>query len=154
MLFVLESRHRLLHLRASLEREWSQSRRHSKYIRPSKFKIVSLRRNDLVAIDLGKLQNKKDHIAHNFRRDATLGTFKGFMIVSWKIPSFVHLNSNMIELKKYWSRWTNSRRKISDIIWRKQNTFDTERIGGSLSIIPENQDHWGIFLTSMMRWTH
>ena len=35
VLFVLESRHRLLHLRASLERKWSQPRRHSMYIGPS-----------------------------------------------------------------------------------------------------------------------
>ena len=63
--------------------------------------------------------------------------------VHWKTTeqSFVHLNSNMIELKRSVSRWTSLRKKISPIIWRKQNTFDTERIGGSLSIIPEHLDH-------------
>ena len=81
-----------------------------------------------------------------FWRDST--------IVSWKILNFVNLNSNMIELKKSVSRWTRSRRKISPIIWSKQGTFDTERTGGSLSIILEKTDRWEIVLTSTMRWPH
>ena len=40
---------------------------------------------------------------------------KGFTIDSKKIPNFVNLNSNMIELKKSVSRWTRTRRKISPI---------------------------------------
>ena len=60
VLVVLESRHRPLHLRASLEGK----------VKPieapfnvhwtfSQFKIMSLRRDDLVAIDMGKLKNKE-----------------------------------------------------------------------------------------------
>ena len=82
------------------------------------------------------------------------GILKGFTIVSWKIPSFVNLNSNMIELKKSVSRWTRMRRKISPIEWRKQNIFDTERVGGSLSISLETLDHGEIVLTSTKRCPH
>ena len=35
---------------------------------------------------------------------------------SWKIPYYVNLNSNMIELKKSVSRWTRTRRKMSLVI--------------------------------------
>ena len=60
----------------------------------------------------------------------------------------------MIETKRFVSRWMSLRKKISDIIWRKQNTFDTEGIGGFLSIIPEHLDHWKIVLTSTWRCLH
>ena len=60
----------------------------------------------------------------------------------------------MIELKKSVSRWARTRRKISHVIWRKQSTFDTERTGGSLSIILDKPDWWEIVLTSTMRWPH
>ena len=100
----------------------------------SQFKIMSVRRDDLMAIDVGRLKNKETIILPIiWERDTSRGILKGFTIVSWKIPYFVNLNSNMIELKSV-SRWTRTRGKISPIIWRKQSTFDTERIGGSLSI--------------------
>ena len=70
-----------------------------------------------------------------WERGASREVSKGFTTASWKIPYFVNLNSNMIELKMSVSWWTNLRRKISPIEWRKKSTFDTERIGGSLSII-------------------
>ena len=123
------------------ERKWSQP--------------VSLRRDDLMAIDVGRLKNKETIILPIiWERDASRGFMKGFTIVSWKILNFVNLNSNMIELKKSVSRWTRSRRSISPITWRKQNTFDTERIGGFLSIILAKPDQWEIVLTSTMRWPH
>ena len=64
-----------------------------------------------------------------------------------------NIHSNMIELKSI-SRWTRTRRKISPIIWPKQSTFDTERIGGSFSMNLEKPDRWEIVLTSTMRWPH
>ena len=87
-----------------------------------------------MAIDMGELKNKETIILPIiWERDASRGVLMGFTIDSWKILNFVTLNSNMIELKKSVSRWTNLRRKISPIIWRKQSTFDTERSGGSLN---------------------
>ena len=64
------------------------------------------------------------------------------------IPNFVHPSSNMIELKRSVSRWTRLYKMISPIIWRKQNTFDTQWIGGSFSIRVITLDHWEIVLTS------
>ena len=58
---VLESWHRLLQLRAVLERKWSQKRLHSMYIGLSlDSKIMALRRDELMATDVGKLQNKEN----------------------------------------------------------------------------------------------
>ena len=79
----LESRHRLLHLRASLERKWSQPR---------------LKNKETIMLPI------------IWERDASRGILKGFTIASWKILNFVDLNSNM---KKSVSRWTRTRRKIS-----------------------------------------
>ena len=86
-----------------------------------------------MATDMGKLQNKVNiFLPIIWERDASRGVFKGSTIGFWTILNFVHLNSNMIEMKRSVFRWTNLRKKNSDIIWRKQNTFDTERIGGFL----------------------
>ena len=47
-----------------------------------------------------------------------------------------------------------AQKKISLIPWRKESTFDTERIGGSLSIIFE-KPNWGeVVLTSTKRCPH
>ena len=116
---------------------------------------MPLRRCDLLAIDMGRLKNTETiTVPIIWERDASGGILKGFTIVSWKIPYFVNLNSNMIGVKKYASRWTSLRKKVSPIIWRKQNIFDTERIGGSLSINLEKSDRWEIVLTSTMRCPH
>ena len=134
MLVVLKSRHRLLHLQASLKRKWSQLRRHSMYIGPPLNSIISLRRDDFMAIDMGKLKNKETIILPIFwERDTSRGILKEFTIDSWKILiSWISART--------WSNWRGmrpdgqkTRRKIFPIIWRKQNTFDTERIGGSLN---------------------
>ena len=47
-----------------------------------------------------------------------------------------------------WSRWEVC------IKWWNQNIFDTNRIGGSLSISLETLDHWEIVLTSAKRCLH
>ena len=44
------------------------------------------------------------------------------------------------------SRWTRSRKKFSLIIWRKENSFDTERIGGSLSILKNRTEESSFWL--------
>ena len=108
-----------------------------------------------MATDMGKLQNKEIiMLPIIWERDASRGIFKGSTIVLWTILNFVHLNSNMIKMKTSVSRWTSLRKKISPIIWRKQNTFDTEGIGGFLTIMTEHLDDWKIVLTSTRRCPH
>ena len=48
-------------------------------------------------------------------------------------------SSNKIEMRKFVSKWTILRTRISHITWRNQNIFDTNRIGGFLSISLETQ---------------
>ena len=106
-----------------------------------------------MATDMGKLQNKEiSMLPIIWERNALRGIFKGCTIVVWTILNFVHLN--MIEMKRSVSRWMSLRKKISAIIWRKQNIFDTEGMGGFLSTIPEHLDHWKIVLTSTRRCPH
>ena len=108
-----------------------------------------------MAIDMGKLQhNESIMLPIIWERDASRDIFKGSTIIFWTILNFVHLNSNMIEMKRSVSRWMSLRRKILDIIWRKQNTLDTEGIGGFLSIMTEHLDDWKIVLTSTRRCPH
>ena len=90
----------------------------------------------------GKTPQKKEyHLAHNLKKRCIKKRFTGFMIVSCEIMNFVHPSSNMIEMKKFVSKWTILRTRISLITCRNQNIFDTERIGGSLSISLETLDH-------------
>ena len=101
----------------------------------------------------GKTKEQRDyHVAHNLRERCIKRHLKGIHARFLRDPEFRESELNVIELKKSVSRWANVRRKISPIIRRKQSTFDTERIGVSLSIIPEKPDRWEIVLTSTMRW--
>ena len=106
-----------------------------------------------MAMVMERLKNKENiFLPIIWERDASRKVLKGFTIASKTIPYFVNLNSALIELKKSASRWTRTRRKISRIEWRKMSTFDTKRIGGSLSISLEKSDRWEIVLTSTKRW--
>ena len=150
MLSLLESRHRLLHLRATLERKWSQPRHSSMDIRSSfNSKSMSSRRSDLMAIVMGRLKSKKTIILPIiWERDASKGVLKAFTIVSRTIQHFVNRYSELIELKKYASRWTRTRRKISPIACRKTRPLDTNRIGGSLSTHVDAMNRWNSVQTS------
>ena len=89
----------------------------------------------------GKTKEQREHfVAHNLRKRCIKRVLKGFTIASKTIPHFVNLKSKLIELKKSASRWTRTRRKISPIECRPTSTFDTKRIGGSLSISLEKPD--------------
>ena len=92
-----------------------------------------------MAIVMGKLKNKENILLPIiWGRDAPRIFFKGFTTASKTTQHFGNRCSALIELKRYASRWTKTRRKISPIEWRKMNTSDTKRIGGSLSINLEN----------------
>ena len=105
----------------------------------SQSRTMSLRKGDLMAIVMGKLKNKENILLPIiWGRDAPRIFFKGFTTASKTTQHFGNSCSALIELKRYASRWTKTRRKISPIEWRKMNTSDTKRIGGSLSINLEN----------------
>ena len=83
----------------------------------------------------GKTEEQRKHYCPYFeKRDASQGVLKEFTIASRTNQHFVNRYSALIELKKYASRCTRTRRKISPIVCRKTSTLDTKRIGGSLSI--------------------
>ena len=106
-------------------------------------KIMSSRR-DLMAIDMGKLKNKDTFILPLVEKEMHQEAFsrdpRSFLETSW--ISWISTRT--------WSRWRGlyqdgraCAKKISPIIWRKQNTIDTKRIGEFLSIILEDPDQWG-----------
>ena len=55
------------------------------------------------------------------------------MIVSCEIMIFVHVCSNMIEMKMFVLTGTILQNKISPIECQNQSIFTTDKIGGSLS---------------------
>ena len=64
------------------------------------------------------------------------------MSVSCEILIFVNVFSNMIEMKMFVSSGTILQNKISPIECQNQKNFDTDKIGGSLSISLETlADH-------------
>ena len=106
-----------------------------------------------MAIVMGRLKNKENiSLPIIWERDTKRKVSKGFTTASKTTQHFVNRYSALIELKRYAPRWTKTRRKISPIEWRKMSTFDTKRIGGSLSIHLEKLDRWEIVQTSMKRW--
>ena len=111
---LLKSRHRLLHMWASPEREINPAEVSSdgNWIF-SQSRTTSLRRSDLMAIVMGRLMNKdKHHIAHILRKRCIKKNFKEFTIASRTIQHFVTRNSALIELKNYASRWTGRAEKF------------------------------------------
>ena len=85
-----------------------------------------------MAIDMGKLQHKESIMLPIIWEGCIKRHFQGIHHRFVNDPEF----------------------RASDIIWRKQNTFDKGRIGGSLSIMTEHLDDWKIVLTSTKRCPH
>ena len=89
----------LLHLRASLERKWNQPRRHPMYIGPSLNSRVRNQEGTTSWPSIWKTTAQREHyVAHNLRKRCVKRHFQGIL-------NFVHLNSNMIEMKRSVSRW-------------------------------------------------
>ena len=77
----------------------------------SQFRTMWLRRDDLMATDMGKLHNKENiMLPIIWKSDASRDVLKGSTIAFWTILIFVHLSSSMIELKRSVSRWTSLRK--------------------------------------------
>ena len=69
-----------------------------------------------MAIVMGTLKNKENILLPIIRqRDASRKVLKGFTTASKTTQHFVNRYSALIELKRYASRWTKTRRKISPI---------------------------------------
>ena len=63
-----------------------------------------------------KTEEQRQHfIAHNLRKRCIKKGFEGFTTASKTTQHFVNRYSALIELKRYASRWTKTRRKISPI---------------------------------------
>ena len=145
---LLESRHCLLHLRASIERKYSRG--------AIKWTLDLLSISNYVIKKgrphgnrHGKTQEQRDyHVAHNLRKRCIKRHFEGIhdRFLKDEIFRASQLDHDRTE--------EVSRKKISPIIWRKQNTFDTRRIGGFLSIILEVLNRGEIVLTSTTRCLH
>ena len=72
----------------------------------SQFQSTKLRRDDLMATDMGKLQKRKNIIRPIiWKRDASKGGSQGSTIVSCEILIFVNPCSNMIEMKTCCLKW-------------------------------------------------
>ena len=96
-----------------------------------------------MVIVMGRLKNKENTLLPIiWEGDASKGVLKEFTIDSRTIQHFGNRYSALIELKKYASRWTRTRREISPVVCRKTSTLDTKRIGGSLSIHLAKINRW------------
>ena len=114
---------------------------HSMYTGPSlNSKSMSLRRSDPTATDVGRFKNKKTIILPIIgERDGSREDLKGFTIASLKIPYCVNLNSKLIELKKYVSRWTRTGRKISDYRYDARRVLSIQK-----ELVDFSQQFWKI----------
>ena len=116
----------------------------------SQFQTTWLRRDDLMATDMGKPHNKKEyHQAHNLKKRCIKKGYQGihdrFLIDSeFRASQLEHDRHEEVCIKMDELANKNFSRSR-----RKQNVFDTNRIGGSLSISLETLDHWEISLTSI-----
>ena len=91
----------------------------------------------------GKTTEQRDyHIAHNLRKRCIKRRFQGVHDRFLNDPEFRASQLEHDRSEEVCFQMDElAQKKISPIILRKQNTFDTERIGGSLSITPEDPDH-------------
>ena len=100
----------------------------------------------------GKTPEKKEyHLAHNLKKRCIKKNFKKIHDRFLRNPQPC---SKMTEMEKFVSNGTILQTKISLITWRNQNIFDTNIIGGSLTISLETLDHWEIVLTSTKHCLH
>ena len=65
----------------------------------SQFKIMSLRRDDIMTTNVWKLHKKIIYYSNFEKRRASKRILKWSTIVLWTNLNWVHLNSNMIEMK-------------------------------------------------------
>ena len=157
MPFILEWRHRLLHMRPSLEINGGQSKFHSIFHSTFfQFQNTSSRREDLTATGMGNFQETENIIwLIIWKRDALKENSQGSMIVSCEIMFSVYGCSKTIEMKMFFVKGTILQNKITPLECQNQNTFTTGKIGGSLSkSLGTLQNQWENVLTSIKRCLH
>ena len=149
---ILDWRHRLLHMRASLER--------NSFIEYT-LDLLSIpeyviEKGRLHVHRYGKTPEKKEnHLPIIWKRDASKENSQGSMIVSCEIMFSVSVWSKTIEMKMFVVIGTILKNKITPIECRNQNTFTTGKVGGSLSTSPETQQNrWENVLSSTKRCLH
>ena len=111
-----------------------------------------------MATDMGKLQKRKSIINPIiWKSDASRGNSQRFTIVSWKILNFVHPSSNMIEMKKFVSKWTILRTRIShymtesEYFRNKQNWWISLNYSGNTGPL-RNRSDFNEALSTLNRW--
>ena len=93
----------------------------------SQFQTTWLRKDDLMATDMGKLHKRQNIIKPIiWKRDASRKVFRRSTIAFRSIPNFVHPSSNMIEMNKSVSKWMILRTTISPTTWRRMFSIQTE----------------------------
>ena len=109
-----------------------------------------------MATNMEKLKKRKNIIKPIiWKRGASRSISKGSTIVSCEMMIFVNVCSNMLEMKMFVLNGTILQNKISPIECQNQNIFDTDKIGGSLSISLETlADHWEKVLISTKHCLH
>ena len=103
---------------------------------------------DIFSIPNYVIKKERPHGNRHRKTEESKRILKEFTIASRKIQDFVTRNSELIELKKYASRLTRWRRKISLVAWRPTSFWDTKRIGGSLSTLVDEMHRWNSDQTS------
>ena len=128
-------------MRASLERNFGQSKFHRIYIGPSfKSRIRNQEGKDLMATDMGKLQKIKNIIwPHNLKKRCIKREFTGIHDRLLRDPDFSQMYARKtIKMEMFVVNVTILQNKITPVECQNQNTFTTSKIGGSLSISRES----------------
>ena len=133
MPIILERRHRLLHMRAPLERNCGQSKFHCVHTGPS---VNSRIRNQIRKTSWPQVweNSRKENIIWSiiWKRDASRSS-QGSMIVSCEIMLSANGCSKTIEMM-FVVNGTILQKKITPFECQNQNIFITDKTGGSLSV--------------------
>ena len=150
-----QGEHRLLHRRASRERNSGQSKFHCVFAGPFFYKI----RNQEGKTSWPQIWETswKERISSGpyFFKDPLRDNSKESMIDSCEIMFSVTEWPKTIEMKMFVVHGTFLQNKITPVECQNQNTFTTGKIGGSYSISQETfPNQWENVLTSTKRCQH
>ena len=142
MRIILECRHRLLYMRSSLERNSGQSKFHC-FTHWTFFSIpeYTIKKGRSMATDVGNFQNKEYYLLHNLKKRCIKRQFTGIHDRFLRDHVFrERMLENNRDMKMFVVSGKILQNKITPRECQNQNTFTTSKIGGSLSISPENTE--------------
>ena len=143
---LLEARHRLLHLWASLERNQSSRRIHRWQLDILSIPNYVIRKGRLHGNRHGKTEEQRQHfIAHHLRKRGIKNIFKEFMIASRKIQDF---RDSQLKI----DRTLKISASRSPIACRPTSFWDTKTIDQSLSAHLDAMHRWNSDQTSANDW--